>query len=128
MDILNKKRIKALCIDFGISTAVTLGVEQLLRKKIKNEAFHALVTPTLVMWGLEYAQLRRNNQTIGLKLMGLQVVSANDSSIKPKQIFKRMAYRDTILLLHYLKNPKRFEDGTQLPHDQYAGTLIKEKA
>ncbi|SFK46005.1 RDD family protein [Halobacillus dabanensis] len=128
MDIINKKRMKAICIDFGISTVVTLGVEQLLRKKIKNEAFHALITPTLVMWSLEYAQIRRSNQTVGLKLMGLQVESENGSSIRPKQIIKRMAYRDTILMLNYLKNPKRFEDGTKLPHDQYAGTMIKEQA
>lgn len=128
MDTLTQNRIKAFCIDFGISTALTIGIEQLLRKKIKNEAFHALVTPTVVMWGLEYAQLRRTNQTVGLRLKGLEIESENNLPINSKQIFKRMAYRDTILTLNYLKNPKKFEDGTQLPHDRYAGTIIVEKA
>ncbi len=67
---LQKKRTKAFLIDLAISSVVTVGVEYVLRKKVKNEVVHALVTPTVVMWALEYAQLRQNGQTIGYKKNG----------------------------------------------------------
>ncbi|WP_188456478.1 hypothetical protein [Virgibacillus oceani] len=60
---LTKKRSKAFAIDFILSTTVTADLEFALRKKIKNVMVHALVTPSLVMWTLEYAQLRQSGQT-----------------------------------------------------------------
>ncbi|MBH9788093.1 RDD family protein, partial [Clostridioides difficile] len=69
MESMTKKRTAAFLIDTAVSTAVTFGVEYFLRKKVKNEAVHALVTPTVVLWALEYAQLRKNGQTIGYKAM-----------------------------------------------------------
>src|SRR5699024_2653714 len=96
MKAITKKLVKAYFIDVAVSTAVTMGVEYFLRKRIKNEAFHALVTPTLVMWSLEYAQLRRNGQTFGYKQAGLVLEGEQDSKVSGGQIVNRMAYRDTL--------------------------------
>ncbi|MFS0750010.1 RDD family protein [Oceanobacillus sp. 1P07AA] len=128
MKPITKKRTKAYFIDLAISTAVTIGVEQLLRKKIKNEAVHTLVTPTVVMWGLEYAQLRKNGQTVGYKQAGLKLEGTNSSELTSSQIIKRMAYRDCISTLQYIGNRKAFEgnDGSVLPQDRYADTVVKE--
>ena len=71
MKSMTKKRLGAVMIDSVIATTVSLGVEYLLRKKVKNEFIHTVVTPTVVFWGLEYAQLRKNGQTLGYKAMGL---------------------------------------------------------
>ncbi|KOS63401.1 RDD family protein [Lysinibacillus agricola] len=128
MKSITKKRTKAFLIDLAISTAVTAGVEYVLRKKVKNEAIHAIVTPTVVMWSLEFAQLRKKGQTVGYKKMGLELANENGSELTSPQIIKRMAYRDTISTFDYLKNPKAFEqqNGQLLPHDSFSGTVVKE--
>ncbi|MFJ7952127.1 RDD family protein [Lysinibacillus sp. NPDC096418] len=128
MESITKKRAKAFMIDVAVSSVVTVGVEYLLRKKVKNEAVHALVTPTVVMWALEYAQLRQNGQTIGYKAMGLTLENEEGSELKPGQILKRMAYRDTVSTFDYLKDPKEFEkqEGEILPHDRFSSTVVKE--
>ncbi|MFY0517904.1 RDD family protein [Lysinibacillus sp. UGB7] len=128
MKSITKKRTKAFLIDMAISTAVTAGVEYFLRKKVKNEAVHALVTPTVVMWALEYVQLRQNGQTIGYKKMGLALEHEDGSQPTSNQILKRMAYRDTVSTFDYLKNPKAFEkqQGEILPHDRFSETIVKE--
>ncbi|WP_077596899.1 RDD family protein [Oceanobacillus kimchii] len=128
MKAITKKRTKAYFIDLAISTAVTIGVEQLMRKKIKSEAVHALVTPTVVMWGLEYAQLRRCGQTIGYKQTGLKIEGTDGQAPTPNQIIKRMAYRDCLSTFKYLGDRKGFEgkDGSVLPQDTYAETIVKE--
>ncbi|AXI07679.1 RDD family protein [Oceanobacillus sp. 143] len=128
MRSITKKRTKAYFIDLAISTAVTAGIEYFLRKKVKNEAVHVLVTPTLVMWSLEYAQLRTSGQTIGYKTMGLALKNEDGSQPTPNQIIKRMAYRDTLSTLDYFKSRKSFEeqDGAILPHDQVSGTVVRE--
>lgn len=127
MKSVTKKRTKAFLIDVAISSVFTAGVEYFLRKKVKNEAVHALITPTVVMWALEYAQLRQNGQTIGYKAMGLTLESEEDSELTSSQILKRMAYRDTVSTFDYLKNPKEFEeqDGEILPHDSFSNTVVK---
>ncbi|WP_155592996.1 RDD family protein [Lysinibacillus cavernae] len=129
MESITKKRTAAFLIDTAISTAVTLGVEYFLRKKVKNEAVHALVTPTVVMWTLEYAQLRKKGQTIGYKAMGLALENEDGHALSDCQIIKRMAYRDTVSTFDYLKNRQAFEQqhGQRLPHDSFAGTIVKEK-
>lgn len=128
MKPITKKRTKAFFIDLAISAAVTAGVEYVLRKKIKNEAFHALVTPTVVLWSLEYAQLRKSGQTFGYKKMGLTLEDQEGKELDCKQIVKRMAYRDILSTVDYIKGPKSFEqgEGEILPHDTYAGTVVKE--
>ncbi|MFD1019641.1 RDD family protein [Thalassobacillus hwangdonensis] len=128
MKPITKKRTKAIFIDFAISTAVTLGIEYFLRKKVKNEAVHALVTPTLVMWTIEYGQLRKTGQTYGYKQQGLKLESVDGSELTCGQLVKRMAYRDTLASLDYFKDRKGFEqqDGAVLPHDQKAGTVVRE--
>ncbi|MDL4839807.1 RDD family protein [Aquibacillus rhizosphaerae] len=129
MESITKKRTKAYFIDLAISTAITAGVEYLLRKRVKSEAFHALVTPTVVMWSLEYAQLRHSGQTFGYKKMGLTLEDKKGAGLTPNQIIKRIAYRDTVSTFDYLKNPKAFEnqDGAVLPHDRYSQTVVKEQ-
>ncbi|PPA71030.1 RDD family protein [Jeotgalibacillus proteolyticus] len=128
MKSLTKKRTKAIFIDFAISSIVTVGVEQLLRKKIKSEFVHAVITPSAVMWGLEYLQLRKCGQTIGYKAMGLKLESSGGSELSSQQIAKRFLYRDTKSTLDYLKNREGFEgqEGAVYPHDAYAGTTVKE--
>ncbi|MFJ7737712.1 RDD family protein [Lysinibacillus sp. NPDC097287] len=128
MQSVTKKRTKAFLIDVAVSSVVTAGVEYFLRKKVKNEAVHALVTPTVVMWALEYAQLRQNGQTIGYKAMGLTLENEEGSELTSSQILKRMAYRDTVSTFDYLKDPKAFEeqDGEILPHDRFSSTVVKE--
>lgn len=129
MESITKKRAIAFLMDTAISTAVTLGVEYFLRKKVKSEVVHALVTPTAMLWALEYAQLRKNGQTIGYKTMGLVLEHEEGHALSDRQIIKRMAYRDTISSFHYLKNRQAFEQqqGQYLPHDSFAGTVVKEK-
>ncbi|MFT9816127.1 RDD family protein [Lysinibacillus sp. NPDC056185] len=128
MNSISKKRTKAFLIDIAISSAVTAGVEYILRKKVKNEAIHAIVTPTVVMWSLELAQLRKKGQTVGYKKMGLVLENKNGTRVTSSQIIKRMAYRDSISTFDYLKNPKAFEqqNGQLLPHDSFSGTIVKE--
>ncbi|GAB0169403.1 RDD family protein [Lysinibacillus sp. CTST325] len=128
MNSISKKRTKAFLIDIAISSAVTAGVAYILRKKVKNEAIHAIVTPTVVMWSLEFAQLRKKGQTVGYKKMGLVLENKNGTKVTSSQIIKRMAYRDSISTFDYLKNPKAFEqqNGQLLPHDSFSGTVVKE--
>lgn len=129
MKPITKKRFKAYLMDVAISTVATAGVEYLLRKKIKSEAFHALVTPTAVMWALEYAQLRNSGRTIGYKTMGLALENKDGTEPTPGQIVKRMAYRDTISTFDYLKDRDAFEaqDGALFPHDRISGTVVTER-
>ncbi|MEK8197548.1 MULTISPECIES: RDD family protein [unclassified Lysinibacillus] len=128
MESVTKKRAAAFLIDTAISTAATFGIEYFLRKKVKNEAVHALVTPTVVLWALEYAQLRKNGQTIGYKAMGLALENEDGRPLSCAQIIKRMAYRDTISTFAYLKDRQAFEQqhGQCLPHDSFAHTIVKE--
>lgn len=128
MKRVTKKRFKAYLIDAVFAVAVTYGVEYLLRKKVKNEAVHALVTPTVVMWTLEYTQLCRSGQTIGYKQQELVLEDEQGSGPSSAQIFKRMAFRDTIGGFSYLKNPKGFseEEGAIMSQDRYARTKVRE--
>ncbi|WP_107948921.1 RDD family protein [Lysinibacillus parviboronicapiens] len=128
MQSITKKRTKAFLIDLAISSVVTVGVEYVLRKKVKTEVVHALVTPTVVMWALEYAQLRQNGQTIGYKKMGLALESEDGTKLTSAQLIKRIAYRDTVSTFDYVKNPKSFEkqQGEILPHDHFSHTNVKE--
>ena len=128
MKTLTKKRTKAILIDLAISSAVTAGVEYFLRKKVKSEAVHTLITPTIVMWTLEYAQLRKSGQTIGYKKMGLVLENEDGSKPTSRQIIKRMGYRDTLSTLDYIKSRKTFEaqKGAVLPHDRFSGTEVRE--
>ncbi|MDG5472329.1 RDD family protein [Jeotgalibacillus sp. ET6] len=129
MESITKKRTKAILIDLAISSVVTAGVEYLLRKKVKNELVHTLVTPTVVMWGLEYAQLHCGGQTIGYKKMGIALESEEGSDLTTEQIFKRLLYRDTKSTLDLWKNRSSFEGeaGAVLPHDVFAGTIVRER-
>lgn len=125
MDALTKKRGKAIAIDFVVSGALTAIVEPLLRKKVKQEWVHALVTPTAVFWGLEYVQLKTSGQTLGQKMAGIKIENADGGELTDQQILKRLAHRDSIMPLQWFK--QRGQDmGAQMPHDRYAHTLVRE--
>lgn len=128
MKAITKKRTKAVLIDAVISGVVTAGVEYVLRKKVKNEVVHNVITPTAVLWALEYAQLSRSGQTIGYKTAGLVLENEDGTAPTNCQLMKRMAYRDIVSPFEYLTNRKTFEgeDGKVLPHDRVAGTVVKE--
>ncbi len=120
--------MKAFMIDLAVSTAVTGVAEYFLRKKIKSEAFHSLVTPVVVMYALEGAQLRKSGQTIGYKKLGLILENENKGPLTNDQLLKRMVYRDTWSTVKYLSERKEFEQnaGSIFPHDEYAGTVVQE--
>lgn len=125
MDALTKKRGKALAIDFAISGAVNGVMEPLLRKKIKQEWVHALITPTVVFWGLEYVQLKTRGQTVGQQVAGIKIENADGGELTGGQILKRVAHRDSIMPLQWFK--QRGQDmGAQMPHDRYAHTFVRE--
>ena len=128
MHDLTKKRTKAVLIDLVISTAASLALEQLLRKKIKSEAFHTIALPSLVFWGLEYAQLRLKGQTVGQKALGIKVESEDGSELTGDQILKRAVHRDTISSVSYLCDRKKYDvyEGEKFPHDIYSNTVVKE--
>lgn len=128
MDNLMKKRVKGILIDTTISTAVSVAVEQAVKKKVKNSFFQAVLAPAVVLYGLEYAQLRISGQTIGQKVMGLEIQSETGKELTTKQIVKRMVHRDTISFIVYLKDRKKYNafSGVKFPHDVYAETVVKE--
>ncbi|MCM3611865.1 RDD family protein [Planococcus sp. MERTA32b] len=128
MDKLMKKRFKAMAIDIAISTGVTLVLDPLIRNKIKNKALYDIVVPTAVFWGLEYAQLRSSGQTIGHKAAGIVIDTTDGSALGSEQIMKRLLHRDSISTFSYLKDREKFAfyEGTKLPHDLYADTVVKE--
>ncbi|MHA6251746.1 RDD family protein [Oceanobacillus sp. CAU 1775] len=129
MEEITKKRLKAILIDTFVSSTVTYTLEYFLRKKIKSEAFHALVTPGATQYLLEYAQLKTSGQTIGYRVMGLELQDETGQELTSKQILKRAAYRDTVSSIKYLKDRKAFEqaEGKVFPHDTYAKTIVREK-
>ncbi|WP_203334511.1 RDD family protein [Planococcus beigongshangi] len=128
MNKLMKKRLKAMAIDLAISTGVTVILDPLLRNKVKNKAAYDVIVPTAVFWGLEYAQLLARGQTVGHKAAGIIIDTTDGSAISSEQIIKRILHRDSISTFSYLKDRGKYEfyEGTKLPHDLYADTVVKE--
>lgn len=131
MEPLIKKRMKALLIDSLVSSAASLAVEGVFRAATKNkknagtEFCYNVVLPTVTFWGMEYLQLRRSGQTIGHKMQGITIESKDGMALTDEQIVKRLIHRDSVGTFAYLKDRKTF-DGERLPHDFYAGTVVKE--
>ncbi|WP_422122535.1 RDD family protein [Planococcus sp. X10-3] len=128
MNKLMKKRMKAMAIDAGITMGITALLEPLVRNKLKNKAVYDAIAPTMIFWGLEYAQLRLSGQTIGHKAAGIVIDTTDGSELSSKQIFKRLMHRDSISTLSYLRDRGKYDfyEGTKLPHDLYADTVVKE--
>ncbi|MGK7379308.1 RDD family protein [Planococcus sp. 1R117A] len=127
MKALSKKRSKAMFIDFIAATAALAALEAAVPKKIKSNPVYSVVVPTLVVWGLEYAQLARSGQTLGYKAQGLILESEDGHKPSGKQIAKRFLYRDIKSPIDLIKNREGFEklEGAKLPHDVYAHTVVK---
>ncbi|AQU80658.1 RDD family protein [Planococcus faecalis] len=125
---VTKKRAKALLIDSVIAATVSLGAELLLKKRIKSPFFHQIVSPSLVFWGLEYAQLRVNGQTVGQKAIGIALKDEAGGELSAEQILKHIVHRDTTSAFMYVKNRARYDSykGEKYPHDLYAHTVVKE--
>ncbi|SIS49459.1 RDD family protein [Salimicrobium flavidum] len=132
MEPITKKRTYAVLIDMALSNLVVAGVEAAIRKKVKvkNEAVHNLLNPTLITWGLEYAQLKCCSQTVGYKLMGLKLESEDGSPLTSSQIIRRMAYRDFASSISYMKDKENFtqDEGRSLPQDRFSHTIVKTKS
>ena len=128
MKRLMKKRMKAIAIDTAISVGVSLMLEPLVRNKLKNKVVYDTVVPSLLFWGLEYAQMRMSGQTIGHKMAGIIIDTTDGSAMSSEQILKRLLHRDSISTLSYLKDRGKYDfyEGTKLPHDLYADTVVKE--
>lgn len=128
MNELAKKRAKAILIDTAISTAVSFAVEPLLKRKTKGSFIYTVVSPTVIFWGLEYAQLRLKGQTVGQKMMGIEVQNEAGGEPTPEQILERMVHRDTVGPFVYLKDRAKFDayEGEKFPHDLYSYTVVKE--
>ena len=128
MNELTKKRAKALLIDTAISTAVSFAVEPLLKRKTKNSFIYTVVSPTVIFWGLEYAQMRLKGQTVGHKVMGIEVQNEAGGEPTTEQILERMIHRDTVSPFVYLKDRAHYDayEGEKFPHDLYSYTVVKE--
>lgn len=128
MNGLTKKRAKALLIDTAISTAVSFAIEPLLKKKTKSGFLYTVVSPTAIFWGLEYAQMRLKGQTVGQKIMGIEVQNEAGGEPAPEQILERMVHRDTVSSFVYLKDRAHYDayEGEKFPHDLYSYTVVKE--
>lgn len=129
MEAITKKRLKATLIDACISSAVSLSVEYFLRKKVKSEFVHTVVSPTAIQYSLEFAQLRASGKTVGYRVMGLELKDEDGKELTSNQLLKRFAYRDTVSTFKYFSDKKAFEgaEGRILPHDRHAGTIVREK-
>ncbi len=125
---LTKKRAKALLIDSAIAATVSFAVEPLLKKKIKSSFFHEVISPHVVFWGLEYAQIRINGQTVGQKMMGIALKDDAGSELSSEQILKHIVHRDTIGAFMYVKDRARYAkyEGEKYPHDLYAQTVVQQ--
>lgn len=128
MNELAKKRGKAILIDTVISSVVSLALEPLLKKKTKSSFAYTVVSPSVIFWGLEYAQLRLSGQTVGQKMMRIEVQNEDGGEPTSKQIIKRLVHRDTISPFIYLKDREYFDayEGERFPHDLYSHTTVKE--
>jgi len=128
MNELTKKRVKAGLIDTAISTAVSFAIEPLLKRKAKSSFIYTVVSPTVIFWGLEYAQMRLKGQTIGHKMMGIEVQNEAGGEPAPEQILERMVHRDTVSPFFYLKDRAHYDryEGEKFPHDLYSYTVVKE--
>ena len=128
MNSLAKKRAKAILIDTAISTGVSFAAETVLRKKVKSEFALIVLMPTLVLWGLEYAQLRLSGQTIGQKALGIEIQSEDGGEPTSEQILKRVVHRDFASSFVYLRDRSKYDayEGAKFPHDLYSHTFVKE--
>ncbi|XKE95580.1 RDD family protein [Metaplanococcus flavidus] len=128
MNRLMKKRIKAMAIDTAITMGVGAAMEPLVRNKLKNKLAYDTIAPTLIFWGLEYAQMRMRGQTIGHKVAGIVIDTTDGSAMSSEQILKRLIHRDSISTISYLRDREKYDfyEGTKLPHDLYADTVVKE--
>ncbi|WP_185959993.1 RDD family protein [Planococcus soli] len=128
MNELAKKRGKAILIDTVISSVISFALEPLLKKNTKSSFVYTVVSPSVIFWGLEYAQLRLSGQTVGQKLMSIEVQNENGGEPTPEQILKRMVHRDTVSPIVYLKDRTYYDayEGEKFPHDLYSHTMVKE--
>jgi hypothetical protein len=128
MKSLTKKRFVSYLIDSWISTAVSYAAERVLRKRIKNEAFHVVLLPILTQYSLEYIQLKQTGKTIGYRLTGLELYTADGKELTGEQIVKRMVHRDTTSTMNYFLKRQEFEtgEGAVLPHDKKVSTIVRE--
>lgn len=129
MKRLTKKRTQAVMIDGVIAGLLSFGVEQLVRKKVKSEFVHTVITPMLVSYALEACQMRRGGQTLGYKLMGLELKNDDGTPVTAEQVFKRALHRDSLTIAAYFKDREHFEaeDGAVLPHDKAFHMHVIEK-
>lgn len=128
MDELTKKRLKAMLIDMAVSSAVSSAFEPLVKKKAKTGFVPNVIMPSVVLWGLEAAEIGLAGQTLGQKVMGIKIVTPGGGKPTTGQLLKRAVHRDSLSSISYLKDRKSFEEkgGAVFPHDLYAGTLVKE--
>lgn len=128
MNRLMKKRMKAMAVDTAVTMGVTVLLEPLVRNKLKNKTVYDAVAPSLIFWGMEYAQMRVSGQTIGHKAAGIVIDTTDGSALTSIQILKRLVHRDTISTVSYLRDRQKYDfyEGTKLPHDLYANTVVKE--
>ena len=128
MNDLTKKRLKAMLIDMAVSSAVSAALEPLVKTKVKSGFVPNVIMPSVVLWGLEAAEIGLAGQTLGQKAMGIKIVTTSGGKPTTGQLLKRAMHRDSLSSISYLKDRKSFEKngGAVFPHDRYAGTLVKE--
>lgn len=126
MNELTKKRAMAMGIDTVVSSIVSSALEPLVKKGVKGSFVPAVILPSVVLWGLEAAQISLFGQTLGQKAVGIKVITEDGEKPEAGQILKRAMHRDTVSAVSYLKHRKEFDisGGIVFPHDRYAETLV----
>ncbi|WP_214777758.1 RDD family protein [Exiguobacterium sp. s22] len=107
-------------------------IEKAVRKKIwPDKEVKRYYLPTVVtMAGEVYCMLYQKGQTLGDRVVGIRVVSADGRPLSLEQVVKRTLYKDVVYpatlgipLIRALQQMKSNKD-LELPHDEFANTKL----
>lgn len=107
-------------------------IEKAVRKKIwPDKEVKRYYLPTVVtMAGEVYCMLYQKGQTLGDRVVGIKVVSADGRPLSLEQVVKRTLYKDVVYpatlgipLIRALRQMKSNKD-LELPHDEFAHTKL----
>lgn len=126
------KRAVASQIDKVVLQTPAKVMEKAVRKKLwPDKEVKRYYLPTAVsMAGEVLCLLNQNGQTLGDRVVGIKVVSADGRPLSLEQVVKRTLYKDVVYpatlgipLLRALQRMKSNKD-LELPHDEFAQTKL----
>lgn len=126
------KRAVASRIDKIVLQAPARLIEKGIRKKLwPDREIKTYYLPTVVsIAGEVYLLLKQDGQTIGDRVVGIKVVSADGGKLTLEQVIKRSLYKDVVypatLGIPLLRALQQLQSGKELelPHDAYAKTKL----